>query len=377
MTAETTPRVGGAQLTAEHRALLRAGLLRGEQGRAAIEAWFAVSEVDVLDDISYRLLPLLYRNVDRLGVSHPSVARLKGIWRHSWYSNQRLFHRVAPGLDVLRAAGIPICVIKGAALVASRLADMGERPMEDVDVLVPQARVHEAHHLLVANGWRWEDDQSLADVMRVKHSHPMHGPDGAQIDLHWRPLWEPASTGEMWSRMTEGLIGGVPVSVPSVADQIVVTCAHGVGWYPSPLRWVPDTAMLGRSADAALWDEVVAAAIERRMAAATAASLRVVAEVAGLDVPVDVLGRLDAARVSLVERAAVAQKLRGGGTASRYTRSFEYAVRSRHDPDGHRAGLLEEFRASQHVSSAGGLVSELARGARRAATRIVTGRGRG
>ena len=212
--------------------------------------------------------------------------------------------------------------------------------------------------------------------MRHQHSHPMHGPGGAQIDLHWRPLWEPATTGHMWSRMSDGFVGGVPTLVPSVADQIVVACAHGVGWYPSPLRWIPDTAMLARHSSDQMWGDVIVAARERRLSGTTAASLTLVADVTGLHVPADVIDRLVADRGSLIERIAGAHKLRGGATASRYVASFEYAARLRHDPDAPNEGPLHQFRGSRHVSYRG-LAGELARGAVRVARRAASATPRG
>lgn len=65
--------------------LLQAAL--AEPDRAA-KAWAALEPQLDLDNISYpefRMLPLLYRNLSEVGVSHPSMPRLKGIYKQTWY----------------------------------------------------------------------------------------------------------------------------------------------------------------------------------------------------------------------------------------------------------------------------------------------------
>jgi hypothetical protein len=77
---------GGVWPTAEQELLLRAALWSGERAIAAWLEW--ASRVDVVNDLvdegSFRLLPLVYRNLDRVGLAGPSMSRLKGVYRHSW-----------------------------------------------------------------------------------------------------------------------------------------------------------------------------------------------------------------------------------------------------------------------------------------------------
>ena len=49
--------------------LLRAALFEDERGRSAWRAWRAEADLDNIDQASFRLLPLVYRNLERLGLT--------------------------------------------------------------------------------------------------------------------------------------------------------------------------------------------------------------------------------------------------------------------------------------------------------------------
>ena len=89
--------VQSAWPTAAQILLLHAGL--GEQRDAVIAAWDAWRDsVDFenLDYGSHRLLPLLHRNLIHHQVpAHPWFGRMKGVHRHTWVRNQRVFACIA------------------------------------------------------------------------------------------------------------------------------------------------------------------------------------------------------------------------------------------------------------------------------------------
>ena len=68
--------------------LLRAALLEGEAALSAWQQWQAEADLDHLDYGSFRLLPLLYQNLQRHQIKHPWLPTLKGIHRRTWYQNQ-------------------------------------------------------------------------------------------------------------------------------------------------------------------------------------------------------------------------------------------------------------------------------------------------
>src|SRR5262249_54557182 len=133
--------------------LLRAALLDGPEAEGAFEAWQARVDLAQIDAGSFRLLPLLYANLTRLGIRSPLSARLRGIHRQAWYRNQVLFRRGAETLRALEGAGIPTLLLKGIPLALLHYRDEAVRPMADADVLVPTQAVTGALAVLRRAGW--------------------------------------------------------------------------------------------------------------------------------------------------------------------------------------------------------------------------------
>src|SRR5690606_29037035 len=82
----------------------------------------------------------------------------------------RLRESLADALGVLSAAGVPRMLLKGAALATCHYAGgFPERPMEDVDVLVPPEAAEEAHRMLLRAGWVVDAGTGVAS--RPGHHH--------------------------------------------------------------------------------------------------------------------------------------------------------------------------------------------------------------
>src|ERR1019366_412296 len=145
---------GGCQPTPLQALLMRAALLDGEAAFQAWRQWYGENGMERLDHGSFRLLPLLYWNLRRQAVQHPMMGILKGIHRLAWVENRLLSRGLAPALETIHGAGIPTLLLKGASLGRLHYADVGLRPMNDLDVLVPEGRTMETIRLLHDHGWR-------------------------------------------------------------------------------------------------------------------------------------------------------------------------------------------------------------------------------
>lgn len=126
--------------TPQQELLLRASLFEEQEALQAWEAWKAqINWNDYLDAGSFRLLPLLFHNLQQHGVQDPLMHKLKGIYRKTWCENQIAFQKLAVLLQSFQKAGIKTLVLKGAALTVRHYQNNGLRPMNDFDVLVPLA----------------------------------------------------------------------------------------------------------------------------------------------------------------------------------------------------------------------------------------------
>jgi hypothetical protein len=291
--------------TPEQLLVLHAALDQPPVALEAWQRWRVAIDFDRIDHGSTRLLPLVYRNLGPDSLDPEVAGRLKGLYRRSWSHNQLLFRRAAEAIAVLEGKGIETLVTKGASLAVLSYGDVGVRPMDDVDVLVPIARTREAIEALAAAGWSPEHVDPMAWT-EVHHSLGFSGPEGGHVDLHWFALWQPARDDGLWRASVPIELAGARARAPSPADQLLLACVHGTPWSPlPPFRWIADAATVVRSAEGSLdWDHLVAEAERRRVTVATTAALAYLREEFGVAVPATVLDRLPRGPASRHERAA-------------------------------------------------------------------------
>jgi len=167
--------------------LLQAALGQGPEAATAWERWERENGLDRPDEGSYRLLPLVYRNLSR-GLLRPAMEHPE---RHP---PQRLVEEptaVPPGAAADRGTErgrVPILVLKGAALALSVYPDAGCRPMRDIDILIPSANGRAVFRKLEAAGWRalyWRPRALGESYLRFRHAMDFEAPGGGRIDLHW------------------------------------------------------------------------------------------------------------------------------------------------------------------------------------------------
>jgi hypothetical protein len=289
----------------EQLLVLHAALDPAPAATGAWQRWRQAVDFDAVDHGSTRLLPLVYRNLGPDAFDPEVAGRLKGLYRRSWSHNQLIFKRAAEAIGVLEGAGIETLVTKGASLAILSYGDVGVRPMDDVDVLVPIERTAEAIEALSAAGWAPDHDDPPAWT-QVHHSLGFAGADAGNVDLHWFALWQPARDDELWRASVPLELGGATSRAPCPADQLLLACVHGTPWSPlPPFRWIADAVTVIRSAGEQLdWDRLVAEAHRRRLTVATAAALGYLRDEFGAAVPQPALAHLQAAPASRHERAA-------------------------------------------------------------------------
>ena len=294
--------------TTEQHLLLQAVLLGGAEAIDAWHRWKAAVDLDCLDPGSSRLLPQLYRNLERWGMLDSSVSKLKGLYLHTWYGNQLRLRGAAVVIRELRRRGVDAMLLKGAALTLLHYRDPGVRPMDDVDILVRTSQWRQAVDVFAELGWR---PRAPVTPRHVEASHAMDfaNTEAQRIDLHWHLLldscWPRADDG-FWEHALPTTLHGVPVSVLDPTDQLFHTCAHGVKWeYVPSIRWIVDAAMILKEPAAEIdWNRLVRLTERQRLVLPLRDALTYLETAFGLPVPAAVLTglRLRATVVSWVDR---------------------------------------------------------------------------
>ena len=294
--------------SSDQELLLRAALLRpGDTAERAWARWREGHPDGHFDVASFRLLPLVYRNLAAAGSADPWMGRLKGIYRRSWFLNQTLLNRAADVVGHLESAGIPTLLLKGAGLTLEHYRDMGTRPMDDVDVAVPAGREREAMAELQRHGLTPEF-AIPADAFDLRHAETMIAPGGHRFDVHWSLLWQAGDDDGFWDAAVPVKIGSADVLTRTLSptDHVLHVCAHGTYWSKiHPLRWVADVhAVLAPGSVAIDWERLVRMAAERELTLPLQEALAYVGGQFDVAVPEDVLARLRRQPVRRLRRAA-------------------------------------------------------------------------
>jgi hypothetical protein len=337
--------------THEQELLLKAALLDGREAIACWNAWRTAIVVDDLDIGSQRLLPLLYQNLRRLGVSHPDLARYKSVHRYIWVDNQFRIRQTVEILAALQAAGVPAILLKGIALASLCYGDIGQRPMADLDFLVPSAFAAAAGRVLAAAGWQSPDLAALASAPFLSANHAIFFVKRGtltEVDLHWHVAHEicgEAVNAAVWAHAQDLDIGGIVARTLSDTDHLFLTCVHGTRSNDiAPIRWVADAILLLRRGNID-WPRLVAQVRSGGFSRRMTGVLAYLRDAFAAPVPAAALAELAHAPVTAVERleALMARRPRAkvitimGQVGSIYWRNPNYRATP--------AGLLGFMRA--------------------------------
>ncbi len=288
--------------------LLRAALGPGETALSSWAQWRAGQNLRELDVSSWNLLPLVWRNLSSAGIRDAVLDECCGYYRYHWARNQMRLRAARGWVADWQARGVPVVVLKGAALLAGTYGDAGLRPMADTDLLVPGERVNEVAAWLEADGWRPQLDYLSWLQVRTETQCSFGWQRGAdQLDLHWHVLHrcvDAEVTRAFWQRTRPLSMDGVATLQLCPEDTLVHICSHGMHYSPqAPFRWFADAAwILRRHGNGFDWRRVVEMARRTGATLAMGEGLGFAAEELKLPVPAPVLGELRGHRGSWRER---------------------------------------------------------------------------
>ncbi len=232
--------------TPRQELLLRACFLDAPEANRAFEEWRASADLENIDDVSTRLLPLLAR---RWGSDPPDAeaAELGARIRLAhWMQNRQRIELAAELNGILAEGGIEGMFLKGIALIP-HYGDSGLRAMGDIDFLVRVPDAVGAFEALRRAEWIPEDglpSGDLPDQMRVRHAWQFNRGPEEICDLHWHPVvrcYSPRVAEKFWSHRRRARIGEHSLQIAGASEQFFHACAHGLQWSWTPqTRWVPD-----------------------------------------------------------------------------------------------------------------------------------------
>ena len=348
----------------ERQALLvRAAVLSGAASTEAWERWCEGASQQEIQDGEVRLLAAAYKRLEQRGVDGPMVEVARGIYRRTWYVNQLAVARNAEIVERLGQVGIPALMLKGFPLAVRHFRDLGARPMEDLDLLVPPDRVRDAAVALEPLGYVRTVGGTGAASLLGKEIEVRRG-DREVVELKAFALVESADDSDLWEGSEGFALREAEARSPCAADHLLVVCAHGQRWNAvQPVSWIVDAVTLVRSPDGNLdWDRFVARARARRLTLVAARAVRILAGL-GVAVPGRVASALEADAVPfadrVADRAASAVPTRLGSAVIGWDRYRRF--RSLAPPERRPSGPLDWVAERWDVEGARGLISEAGR----------------
>ncbi|MFN2399280.1 MAG: nucleotidyltransferase family protein [Gemmatimonadaceae bacterium] len=215
------------------------------------------------------------------------------------YLEQRLEESVA----ALRAAGIEVMLLKGAALGRAVYPSFTERPMSDLDLLVRPEEAQAARDTLLSAGWSWTKDE-ISDARYRDHHHLPPLSDslgtGVKLEVHRNLLFDKHpfrfSADDLWAAARPVQVGRETAMAPSDYHLLLHSAIHfswshllvAGGW-----RTFRDiTAIVEASGERWDWERFASLAAYSRGGTCCYWTFRLARNLAGIDVPDEVIEEL-------------------------------------------------------------------------------------
>jgi len=183
----------------------------------------------------YRLLPLTYTHLKKLGVSDRLPAAGREKMRQAVLTNatrNTLFlHEAKIVLETLKGAHIPVIGLKGVYLLDNIYPDISTRTMNDLDLMVKKRDIPAAISICQSLGYQPTTYFNIHDAnLDIKHVPPLKKETGPYLELHWTILEEDEpftiDAKGLWERALPAKIAGSDALTLSPEDLILHLCLH-------------------------------------------------------------------------------------------------------------------------------------------------------
>jgi hypothetical protein len=251
-----------------------------------------------------RVLSLLWHRLRQKGldVFVPAAAAetFKDAFRQNTLHNLRFYGELHRLLSVLKSEGIPLILLKGIFLADAVYGNIGVREMNDIDVLARPADLARIAGILTEMGYTPLSPISVDTTLKSAHHLPRMIKNGhAGFEIHWN-VTSPNETYTidpcgLWDRAVPVRIANCDTLTLSPEDLLLHLCLHTSyhHQFAFGLRPSCDIAETIDHFGAGInWQAVTNQAVQWGWQRGVYLSLQLAAELAGADVPADILDRL-------------------------------------------------------------------------------------
>jgi hypothetical protein len=242
------------------------------------------------------LLPRLYANLLRFGLSEEAGGRIMSAYQHAWYRNGEIRGTAAVILTAFDMAGLALLLIGASAAALDLYASLGERPVEQLDILIMPAFVAVATEVLQAAGWRPERPPAL--FTRGSYQYwvsqvSFRRFDQVPVVLQWRILAAARMT-DFEGRLDKIVIDpNTSLLRPYRETQLVLAGVKAAQGGRERLIAICDAGMALQAETPLNGDRVLELAYLLRVARPLAATLKTISQLLGITIDATIMAVLD------------------------------------------------------------------------------------
>ena len=164
--------------------LLKSALNKDKSAIEAWEKWSSKVDFENTDNGSYRLYPLVYRNLTDLNIQSDHLPKIfKGVYKYYWSYSNRLFLKTSLIIEILIQHKITILLLKGAALAINFYENIATRPLSDVDIMIRPKHLEQTIEIFNKNGF-YPTAPIQKNTFKWRHAICFKNNNGFEIDLH-------------------------------------------------------------------------------------------------------------------------------------------------------------------------------------------------
>ncbi len=214
--------------------------------------------------------------------------------------NMKLQAELALVVNALNNSQIPVIVLKGLYLASCVYEQVGQREMDDVDLLIPENSLHAAREVLITLGYTGPEPSDISVLKKYYHHLPPLTKSGTIcVELHWN-IANPGNNDsikpdELWSRAERIKIAEADLWTLCPEDVLLHLCLHTSyqHQFAFGLRPFCDIATVIASPDISIdWEAVVSRSVRLNWKRGTYLSLKLAQILSGAQVPQSVLQAL-------------------------------------------------------------------------------------
>ncbi len=252
------------------------------------------------------ITPLLFYNlkkiVGRNTIPKSVVDRLRARYVGVLRNNTLIYRQLHEVLEELQNEGIPVILLKGAALAETVYPDIALRPMSDIDLLAKKTDLHDVGEVLSKLGYTqscpieyYEKHHHLAPYVKVDAEQR----DSVAIEVHHNlipgPLMSGIDTDRLWEGAQTVKMSGSDALILSSESLILHLCLHlSSSGFVSGMRTLTDISesirYYGKRLD---WHSLIRKSNEFRVGSCVYYSLDLAKEMMYIDIPTYALDGLN------------------------------------------------------------------------------------